>query len=246
MRFGDSGRILPCFCPAVEALLVHERTIVPQVAIARARALARARAALRAGNFVALANPPMPERGWRLRFAVAAGVVFLASAAAAYQVLRRPGPPSPGGESPQLMQTAKTVPPRVVELVRSGNATPVCAARAANPIPAKALEGRPASMVAEELRLLEHAQQSAARGDYAAVLAVTSEHVRRYAGGRLCEEREALRLRALIGLGRDDEARKAAVRFRHDFPRSVLLLNLDDMLDGGAKVMQTGDGSRFR
>jgi hypothetical protein len=107
----------------------------------------------------------------------------------------------------------------------------------ASALPAKATgTSRPTSptakqeIVIEELRLLERAQQFAARGDYAAALAVTTEHERRYSGGRLCEEREALRLRALIGLGRDNEARQAAARFRRDFPRSVLLPKLDDML----------------
>jgi hypothetical protein len=34
----------------------------------------------------------------------------------------------------------------------------------------------------------------------------------------------------LVGLGRGSEARLLATRFRHDFPRSVLLPKLDEML----------------
>jgi hypothetical protein len=82
----------------------------------------------------------------------------------------------------------------------------------------------------DELAMLERAKQADARGDFSAVLAVAARHERMYPSGRLCEEREVLRLRALIGLKRDHEARRAVRRFHHDFPHSVLLPALDQML----------------
>jgi outer membrane protein assembly factor BamD (BamD/ComL family) len=82
----------------------------------------------------------------------------------------------------------------------------------------------------EELQLLSRARQSDAHGDYAEVLAMVVEHERRYPAGRLSEEREVLRVKALVGLGRSSEARHAATKFSRLFPRSVLLPKIEDML----------------
>jgi hypothetical protein len=75
----------------------------------------------------------------------------------------------------------------------------------------------------EELHLLRRARAAVARGDFAAALAPIAEHTRRFKDGRLAEEREALRVKALAGLGRTDEARRAAAAFEARFPHSVLL-----------------------
>jgi hypothetical protein len=45
----------------------------------------------------------------------------------------------------------------------------------------------------------------------------------------LVEEREALRVKALSGLGRTEEARRAADSFEARFPRSVLLPSVSKM-----------------
>ena len=82
----------------------------------------------------------------------------------------------------------------------------------------------------EGIDLLIRARQSDALGDYAAVLAIVAEHERRHPAGRLSEEREVLRVKALVGLGRGGEARHAAASFRRQFPRSVLLQTIDEML----------------
>ena len=82
----------------------------------------------------------------------------------------------------------------------------------------------------EEIQLLNHARQSDARGDYASVLAIVTEHERSHPAGRLSEEREVLRVKALVGLGHGGDARHAAAKFRRQFPRSVLLQKIDDML----------------
>jgi hypothetical protein len=74
----------------------------------------------------------------------------------------------------------------------------------------------------DELRLLGEARAAVARHDFAAALGPISEHARRFRNGRLAEEREALRVRALSGLGRTDEAQRAADAFETRFPRSVL------------------------
>jgi hypothetical protein len=66
------------------------------------------------------------------------------------------------------------------------------------------------------------ARAAVARQDFAAALVPIGEHARRFKGGRLTEEREALRVKALSGLGRTEEARHAANAFETRFPNSVL------------------------
>ncbi|HVZ86508.1 MAG TPA: hypothetical protein VHG72_06045 [Polyangia bacterium] len=78
-------------------------------------------------------------------------------------------------------------------------------------------------LVRVELRLLQRARAAVVRGDFEAALQVIAEHTRRFKNGRLAEEREALRVKSLAGLGRTGEARRAAAAFRSHFPRSVLL-----------------------
>src|SRR5206468_1667962 len=83
------------------------------------------------------------------------------------------------------------------------------------PTPSRAIRNEPGP---EELALLRTARAAVARQDFAAALVPISEHARRFKNGRLAEEREALRVKALSGLGRTDEARHAARAFEARFP----------------------------
>lgn len=241
MKTATAGTMPPRLCPAIEVLLQHERTIVPHVAIVRARALARAREAVRTGERMVRVAPSMPGLAHRFLFGAAAGITLLASAAAAYQLLRHQGAESALRSPASVLVRAaqvQSVPPQDQAAPRTA-AKPAAAPAEA---PARDVAGKPAAgvratapagkeeVLGEELHLLERAQQSAAHGDYAAVLVATGDHERRFPAGRLCEEREALRLRALIGLGRDRDARLAASGFRRAFPHSVFLPKLEDML----------------
>lgn len=224
------SRPLPSLSPAIEALLVHERDIVPQPGMVRARALARAREALRPAEVVRYTPRPAWSPVRRLLFGAAAGVSLMAGAAAAYQMLRRPEPFQPSG-------------PEATRAVRPASVAPSSAESAPEPIPAPKASspetsepslrarasGKP-DAPPEELRLLVRARRADARGDYLAVLAIAAEHERRHPTGRLSEEREALRIKALVGVKRGSEARQAAGKFRRQFPRSVLLHKIDDML----------------
>lgn len=78
------------------------------------------------------------------------------------------------------------------------------------------------ALVAER-KLLDRARAALGAGDPTTALAACDEHARDHARGRLVEEREALRVRALSAAGRTDEARVAAGRFEASFPGSVLL-----------------------
>jgi hypothetical protein len=76
---------------------------------------------------------------------------------------------------------------------------------------------------AAELLLLEPARSSIARGDYPAALSAIDQHRREFPRSQLSEEREALRIRALWGLGQRPAALTAAKSFRKRYPRSSLL-----------------------
>jgi len=80
-----------------------------------------------------------------------------------------------------------------------------------------------------ELRLLRQARAAVAREDYASALRPIAAHAHRFKDGRLAEEREALRVKSLAGLGRSEDARRAATSFRARFPRSVLLSAVNKM-----------------
>jgi len=74
-----------------------------------------------------------------------------------------------------------------------------------------------------ELKVLQPARAAVARDDFLSALAAIAEHERRFPEGQLAEEREALRVQALLGLQRTEEASRAAAAFRERFPGSVLL-----------------------
>lgn len=202
---------------AVQPLLECEREIPSSPPAVRARAVARARALLAAGG-AQLAAPPTPV--WRTRWSVAAVIacgVSAASGAAAYEVRT------------QLAARAQTL--AVVSSVEDpAPSRPFGGRRVKRVIPAErrtlaTAEAPPsaADTARAELHLLRRARAAVASGNHAAALHSIGRHTRRFAHGRLVEEREALRIRALAGLGRADEARAASREFAALFPRSVLL-----------------------
>jgi hypothetical protein len=204
--------------PQVRSLLERERALPAVPAAVRGRALARARAALAAG----VGAEQVPWRApRRMRWAVAAMLAFLASAAvatAAYRIGIRARPVAPTVEvSPRPRPSAPSFKLAPTSEIAEMPPAPAPAAAAAPATPSRADAAR------EELRLLRQARAAVARTDFAAALPPLTEHARRFKDGRLAEEREALRVKALAGLGRMDEARRAAAAFKARFPRSVLL-----------------------
>lgn len=77
--------------------------------------------------------------------------------------------------------------------------------------------------IAAERALLDVARSALARGEAAEALAAAERHTSEYPDGVLAEEREALAIKALVGLGRRDEARARARRFETRYPRSLSL-----------------------
>jgi hypothetical protein len=205
----------------VRLLLDSERQIVVLPAAARARALSRARAALAAGA----ATRPAPSRALSgARWAAAGLTCFAMTAvgATAYEVglrARRTAlavGPSPPADPPAPHWAAGDEP--LLDL-------PAAPAREAKPTKSRTGAGR------LERQLIERARAAVAREDFADAIHLLTEHRRRFRAGRLVEEREALRVKALAGLGRRDDARHAAAEFEVRFPDSPLLPTIRQMPD---------------
>jgi hypothetical protein len=212
----------PSLSPETRALLDQEREAPPLPATVRARALARARAALAAGP---VSRRTVVTPAPRARWAAAAALLILASGtvgAAAYQIRAHLMAPSVRPVSPPVENVAPPAPPRP--------AAPVVAVPSPPPeSPVEPPRLSRADAARAELRLLRHARAAVAREDYTAALRPIAEHSRQFPDGRLAEEREALRVKALAGLGRGEDARRAAAAFRARFPRSVLLPAVSQM-----------------
>jgi hypothetical protein len=206
----------------IRPLLDEERVIPAQPAAVRARALARARAALAAGR-VAPAEAPLPTPArspWMTSVALACAISAAVNVAA-YQIHAHFARPD-ASVAPPAAPTRATVLTVTKAPSTQASVAPIDEALLASPvIPPPRV--RRASIDRSELRLLSRARAAVARADFAAALPPIAEHARRFRDGRLAEEREALRVGALAGLGRDEEARHAATAFRTRFPHSVLV-----------------------
>ena len=211
----------------LRALLDQERDIPPISAVQRARAAARARAALASPGVAAATPSAATSRPRWVAAAAAALVISAAVGAAAYEIHARwaPAPVTRRAVvSAPAVASAHAVPAPVPAVPES---PPAPEPTVAEPAPS------PADAARAELHLLRQARAAVARGDFAAALLPIAEHTRRFKSGRLVEEREALRVKALGGLGRTNEARRAAAAFRARFPRSVLLPAVSQMPASG-------------
>ena len=219
----------PPLSPEASTLLMFERELERQPAAVRERAMARARAALRSDVATAPVIGRTAPRG--TRWAIAAGLLCVASAAmgaAAYEIRAHWAPAA-------LVQPAlapKPAPKAIIRTVSRGpepSASPDTVTMPASETMSPPQRVTPAprsvkpSVGSDELRLLRQARAAVAGQDFAAALLPLAEHARRFKGSRLAEEREALHATALFGLGRTDEARRAAAQFGARFPHSVLL-----------------------
>ncbi len=219
---------IPPLAADVAALLASERTIEPQPDSVRRRALLRARAADR---WQGRSSAPSAVRLWRwarrapsvAAMAVAA-LVVTGLGAAVLQATWRPAAPVEAAGSREL-SPQPTPPARPLRARPSPVAVPAPEAKE-DEEPAKPVASPRSSSTdagpSGELRLLQAARQAILAGNYGTALASLDAHARRYPSGRLTEEREALRVKALRGLGRSDDAQRAASDFRRQFPRSVL------------------------
>lgn len=217
---GLGGRAVPSLSPAIQELLVHEREVNPQPEIVVARAMARARESLHQQAVITFTPRRALAPIRRVVFAAAAALVLTAGVAAAYQMLRISRPSSPEAGAGPAMRARPMIAPR-----QEPNAAPAASVpQMVAPKPSARGDNQ------EELQFLLRARQADAHGDYAKVLKLLAQHQRGYPTGRLAEEREFLRIKALFSLGQKANARKIAGNFRQQFPRSVLLHKIDEML----------------
>jgi len=198
-------------------LLDLERPIPTLPAFTRARAITRAREAI--------ANPPAPllirtvgMPRWTLPLAIAGA--SLGTFAVAHRIDSAAQPPvrlvvadAPVG----TVTRAKAGGWRVLPLEPEASAAPVETSSARERRPS-----RPPAPSLDELLLLQGARAAVAASDFTTARDALQEHARRFPSGQLAEEREALRVKTLIGLGKPQEARQAARAFEARFPDSVL------------------------
>ncbi len=200
----------------------------------RARVLARSRAYLsreEAGParilFEARLPPPsvLRHRAAR-RLALVATIAIAAVAAGAIAALRRRAPDVPIADSPPT----SVAPPSAVRgeaIPHRGPAVPPTSRnRPRMTRPHRILE----NPLADEVELLQRAQQAYASGDFSDTLVLVAQHAHRFPRGPLAEECEALRVKSLLSSGRGDDARRAGAAFSARFPRSVLLPRIEEAL----------------
>jgi hypothetical protein len=216
--------------PDIKSLLANDRLDFPQSQDLRRRALLRARAAMQGAAASGRARP----RFAGLRWTAAAAALFIAATLfAAVIKTRRNATADRPLESP-LATAPTTLTPLVAPRSPSQKRASEMDIRAEAP-PTNAAHGaRRARTVAEdyaiERMILQPARAALAAGDVSSALAAIGEHARRFQAGQLTEEREALRVEALLHAHRTDEARTAAADFREQFPQSVLRSFVSDAL----------------
>jgi outer membrane protein assembly factor BamD (BamD/ComL family) len=86
---------------------------------------------------------------------------------------------------------------------------------------------RSADALGVERSLVDQARSALARQDYASALTALEDHEKRFPRGQLAEERSALKVVALNGAGRHDDARAAAKAFKARWPDSLLMQLVD-------------------
>jgi TolA-binding protein len=218
--------------PEMEDLLGKERNFPPESLERRARVMARARGAFRQTDAAGVRG--FFRRGASLLAAAGLVTAFGAVAIAAWRTFAPPAEPGvnvapPATGAHEVGARAPQSPAPAVEPPRtpdgSGTESEVTARGKVVATPRPSVGGDANAL---ELALLQRARGGVASGKFEAALDAIAEHQRRFPSGRLREEREALRVKALSGLGRNDEARHAAKRFRERFPESVLSNRIEE------------------
>lgn len=74
-----------------------------------------------------------------------------------------------------------------------------------------------------ERALIERAYSAIARGNNGEALSALREHAVAFPRGSMAEEREAIMIRALVGVGHHGEALRRAGRFERRYPRSLFI-----------------------
>lgn len=114
-----------------------------------------------------------------------------------------------------------------VPVVQPVEVKPVPRVQVPTPVPVPA----PVVQADGERLLIEQASAAVARGKGDDALTACDAHTRKFPNGQLAEERESLAIRALVLLGRRDEATARAAQFKTRYPDSLL----SDVVDAALK-----------
>jgi hypothetical protein len=212
----EEAQPLPELAPDVRELLAYERAGASAPAEAQARvwqAVAGTVPAV-AGTVASGAAVGSALRRWLTSKVVGAAIAFGAGTGAGAVLHARLGRPAAG--PPPLPAVIAPAPPASPQIESKPAAPPPRPPRPA-PVPATG-----DAALAAERRLIEQARSALARGQPEASLEALGEHGRLHPGGKLAEEREALRVQALVTAGRADDARTAARAFHKKYPESML------------------------
>jgi hypothetical protein len=145
-----------------------------------------------------------------------------------------PEPTSGAAPSPTLDlggQPAAVVEPHAAAQAKAG-AHP---AATSPPHPGPNHPAPKASQLAAERMLLDEARAGLVQGDPERALARLDLHRRRYPGGLLAEERDAMLVEALAKAGRHEEARRAAEAFRARAPASLFLPTVEASVEASVE-----------
>jgi hypothetical protein len=210
--------------PELDELLEGGRVIPRVPEIVRARSLSRAHATMTA--MAAVPHEPITVvRRPGLTVALAASLALATGAAVATAALLGRAPNFSQPAPPTIPHTERPMRHPTLDVPQSspmGAPQPTFTAKPQRwAHPATAQES-----YAAELDLLARAQVACASREFSNALVLVAEHGRKFPNGRLAEEREALRVRALEGAGRTNEARRASAAFASRFPRSIMLPGL--------------------
>jgi hypothetical protein len=101
-------------------------------------------------------------------------------------------------------------------------------------VPVSSKTSLDATRLAEEAALIESAQRALRTQNSALALTLVEEAAHAFGDGQLRQERDAIRIEALLHLRRKDEARQKANHFRQAYPSSPHLKRIDALLQGEA------------
>jgi hypothetical protein len=174
------------------------------------------------------------RRSWPLTFALAASVAFAAGVAGAVTTVFVRSRSRAGADLPpkQVVLDTPRSPSTQPTTEAPPESIPTPRPRISQPKPHRpARSGGEHDPYVAEVALLQRAHAAYERRDFSWALALMEEHHRRFPEGRLAEEREALRVRALARSGRTSDARRAAAAFSVRFPRSIFLPRIKEALE---------------
>lgn len=222
----DENAPLP---PDVQAFFDAERTR-PPLSPAEVRALREATEAAPRRE-ASLAGPTRRAPGVAVGLAV--GVALGLALGAGITIALRPVP------APRVLRVVETrVEVREVRVMPDAGPRVVEVPAPWSDAPAPSVDARPrptaGDALAREQLLLQRARSALLRHDGAAALEGLRLHAGQFPVGALIEEREALRVEALMRLQRTAEARARAADFHRRWPDSLLADMVDQALSGGA------------